>query len=246
MRTRRFRGRLAAAAVVALAAVGLTPAAAQAAEGDKNDRVVEQWYVDFLQRPAGQTQAQAGRQFWTDRLNAGDSRLRILESIQSSQEFADVTVGGYYRKHLGRAADDRGADSWKNGVRADMEPEWVEQNILASQEFADRSGRNPVDEWYTTILDRSGTDPANTGEEEYWVARAKQVGSLAAVREIWYSGEAVDKRVRAAYAGLLGRTGGSVSTNEVDYWYKTAVAGRLAFQNQIATSDEYAARAQTR
>lgn len=182
MRTRRSRRRTAAAAVVALAVVGLSPAAATAAEGDRNDRIVEQWYVDFLQRPAGQTQAQAGRQFWTDRLGAGDSRLRILESIESSQEFADKTVGGYYREYLGRPADDRGADYWKNGVRADMEPEWVEQNILASPEFAGRSGANPVDEWYTAILDRSGTDPADPGEEEYWVGRAKQVGSLAAVR----------------------------------------------------------------
>ncbi len=125
-----------------------------------------------------------------------------------------------------------------------MEPEWVEQNILASQEFADRSGRNPVDEWYSIVLGRPGTNPASFGEEEYWTGRAKAVGSLAALREIWYSGEAVDRRVRDAYADLLGRT--QVSSNEVDYWYDTAVDGRLAFRNQIAVSDEYAARAQTR
>ncbi len=243
MRTRSTRRLLAAAAVATLAVVGL-PSAAQAAEGDKNDRIVEQWYVDVLQRPANQTQAQSGRQFWTDRLNAGDSRLRILESIESSAEFADKTVGGYYQQYLNRPANDRGADYWKNGVRADMEPEWVEQNILASAEFAGRSGSNPVDEWYSTILGRSGGDAANSGEEDYWNGRVKAVGSLAAVREIWYSGEAVERRVRTAYDQLLGRS--QVSSQEVDYWYNTAVDGRLAFRNQIATSDEYAARAQTR
>ncbi|MBF5081503.1 hypothetical protein [Quadrisphaera sp. INWT6] len=243
MRTRSTRRLLAAAAVAAFAAVGL-PATAQAAEGDKNDRIVEQWYVDVLQRPANQTQAQSGRQFWTDRLNAGDTRLRILESIESSAEFADNTVGGYYEEYLGRPANDRGADYWKNGVRADMEPEWVEQNILASAEYAGRSGQNPVDEWYSDILGRQGSNSANSGEEEYWTGRAKAVGPLAAVREIWYSGEAVDRRVRSAYYDLLGRE--QVSLQEVDYWYNTAVDGRLAFRNQIATSDEYAARAQTR
>jgi len=243
MRTRSTRRLLAAAAVAALAAVGL-PATAQAAEGDKNDRLVEQWYVDVLQRPANQTQAQSGRQFWTDRLNAGDTRLRILESIESSSEFADKTVGGYYEEYLGRPANDKGSEYWKNGVRADMEPEWVEQNILASAEYAGRSGENPVDEWYSDILGRSGSNSANPGEEEYWKGRVRAVGSLAAVREIWYSGEAVERRVRTAYDELLGRS--QVSTQEVDYWYNTAVAGRLAFRNQIATSDEYAARAQTR
>lgn len=242
-RSTRFRRTVAAAAVAAVAVIGL-PQAAQAAENDKNDRLVEQWYVDVLQRPTGQTQAASGRQFWTDRLNAGDTRLRILESIESSAEFADNTVGGYYKRYLDRPANDRGSEYWKNGVRADMEPEWVEQNILASAEYAGRSGANPVDEWYTDILGRQGSNSANPGEEEYWNGRVKAVGSLAAVREIWYSGEAVERRVRVAYDELLGRT--QVSSQEVDYWYNTVVEGRLAFRNQIATSDEYAARAQTR
>ncbi len=229
---------LTALTAVALA-VGAAPAVA-ATPGSANDRLVAKWYADFLGRADDEGHTASGRAYWVDQLDSGQDPRRILDSILSSAEFADDTVDRYYEVYLGRDADeDFGANFWKSGIRADMEPEWVEQNVLASSEFERRTGDRRIEQWYRAILGRTGSNVVNAGERDYWQGRAAAVGSLNAVREIWYSAEGVERRIRDAYADLLGRTGTQVSGGEIDYWYDQAFDSRLGLRVEIALSPGY-------
>lgn len=229
-------------AVAALVAAGLAAGPAQAAvPGTVNDLLVQEWYADFLGRDADEAfAASGGRGYWVDRLDAGEDPRRILESIQSSAEFAGDLVDGYYDEHLGRdAAADPGAEVWRSGIRGDTEPEWVEQNVLASPEYAARTGERRVELWYRSVLGRSA-GATTAGEVAYWERRIGEVGALNAVREVWYSSEGVERRIRAVYADLLDRPGSRVGGGEVDYWYDRALDSDLGLRTDIALSAEYA------
>jgi hypothetical protein len=235
---RAARTPLIAASLAVLTGLGLGAAPAQAASaGSATDRLVREWYAGFLGRPADEGLRTSGRAYWVDRLDDGEDPRRILGSILSSAEFAQVTVDGYYETYLGRDSDtDLGSSYWKSGIRADMEPEWVAQNILASPEFEQRHGAQRTEQWYQLVLGRSGSPE----EQAYWAGRLQAVGSLGALREVWYSAEAVERRIRDAHTDLLGRQPASVGGGEVDYWYDTAVGSDLGLRVELALTTEAA------
>lgn len=231
----RTRSTMLVALTAAALALGAGAPALAATAGSPNDRLTQKWYADFLGRSADEAMTASGRGYWVDRLDAKEEPRRLLEAILSSAEFAQDTVDGYYDRHLGRDSDrDPGSDYWKSGIRADMEPEWVEQNVLASPEYERRTG-NRVENWYQAVLGRG----ANAGERAYWQGRAAAVGSLNAVREIWYAQEAVERRIRLAYADLLDRRGTSVGGGEIDYWFDRAADTDLGLRTDFALAREY-------
>lgn len=230
---RRIAAAAVTAALLAVPAVASAPAAS-AFTGD-NAAVVNGWYEDFLGRTA---RTDLGANYWVQRLEVqapGD----VLWSITHSPEFNATQIDAYYQGYLGREPDP-GADYWLDGVNSGAFPlEWVEQNILASEEFDRRvtrprdrlSGSNLITAWYAAVLGR----PAQAGEGAYWGYRVEIVGRLGALRELWFTPEGVAARISANYA-LLER---EPSLSEIDYWYFKEIESDINVAVLIASTPEY-------
>jgi len=234
--TSTSRRRLVATVVAAAAGLGVVPAASAEdarAAAPSTDQVVQEWYGDFLFRedPA----ADPDRGYWVGRLDRGDRRGDVAWSLTETREYAEVNVAFLYDYYFDRTPD-RGAEGWVSGVAGrGMALEWVEQNLLASEEYwlaANSSRTELVRVWYADLLGRD----ASRADISYWSARTDQIGRLAAVREIWYSQEAVDRRIRGNYFDLLGRL---PSPGEVGYWRPLERESDRNVQVLIAATPEY-------
>ena len=173
--------------------------------------LVAAWYAQFLGRSAA---ADPGAQFWVKALEAGQDPGALLGQILRSPEHVTASVRTIYRTYLARDPDP-GAAYWVGGVvRGDFPLEWVEQNVASSGEYLARADvGTSVAGWYAAVLGRAPSG----GERAYWAGRVGAVGALSALREIWYTSEAVTARVQAHYRDLLGRTAGA---GEIGYWYR--------------------------
>jgi hypothetical protein len=226
---------------LASAAVGLVPVfhapEAQAATAS-NDQIVQTWYFDFLGRedPA----SDPGRSYWVGLLDRGASRQFVLGSILRDQEYASIEVGSYYTQLLGRSPDP-GAGYWiDQTAHHDMAWEWVEQNVLASQEFINRSSYGGADSYIAQLYYRIlGRFPraADAGGVSYWTNRLDQVGALNVVRELWYTDEAVRHRLSESYTNLLLR---DVDYDGANYWGPRERQSDITVQVELASTAEYA------
>ncbi len=221
------------AATVAVTTGAAGPAALDAADARA---VVAAWYEQFLGRSAADD---GGSRYWVALLQANPAD-RVLARLLSTPEHASRQVAGYYTSYLGRPVDG-GASYWTGGVTRGAFPlEWVQQNVLASGEFAaitssgGGSAADTVSAWYATILGRL----AGPGAAAYWAGRLRTGSSLQVVREIWYSSEAVNLRVADHYETYLGRSGGP---SELAYWFPREVASDDAVVLAFASSAEYLA-----
>jgi hypothetical protein len=231
-----FRRLLAVA--LASTAVGLVPVlhASPAQAASTNDQLVQSWYVDFLQRqdPA----SDPGRLYWVDQLDRGVSREYVLGSIVRSTEYASLQIGLEYDALLGREPDP-GANYWiDQTAHHDMAWEWVEQNILASQEFYDFGGNDQafVRNLYAAILGRR----PSAGEVDYWVRTDQWADPIRRVRDIWYTDEGVYTRLGANYEGLLGRP---LDDEGAAYWGPREGQSDITAKVELASTDEYVAGA---
>lgn len=223
-----------------LGAVGATSASAAPATATAtatNETLVVAWYATFLDRP-NESAADAGVRYWMDMLAAGRSRQYVLGGILRSDEYSNRTIGAYYTQDLGRYPDN-GAYYWEvQTTQHDMAYEWVEQNILASQEYYDvrASGRTPdyVARLYERVIGRF-VDPAS-GEFAYWVHRYSQVDRLSFVRELWYTQEAVQARVAVHYGSILGR---DPDAGGLAYWSGPERESDITTQVEIASTPEF-------
>jgi hypothetical protein len=229
------------AVALASAAVGLVPVLhapeAQAASAS-NDQIVQSWYGDFLGRQ--DPGSDPGRSYWVGLLDRGASRQFVLGSILRNEEYANIEVSSYYNDLLGRAPDP-GAGYWiDQTAHHDMAWEWVEQNILASQEFYNRynysGGAGYIRNLYYPILGRFPGD-ADAGGVSYWTNRLNQVGALNVVRELWYTDEAVRHRLSESYTNLLLH---DVDYNGANYWGPRERQSDITVQVELASTAEYA------
>ena len=230
-RLRRTAAAIITAVLLTLPAVAGAPAAGAATFDQGSDRaVVQGWYRNFLGRDAD-----AGAQGWVDRLGyqaPGD----VVWALAHTNEFNSNEVASYYNDYLGRAPD-AGANYWVSGVNAGRFPvEWVQQNLLASPEYFRRyaysGSSSAVDYWYLDVLGRL-TQP---GENAYWAQRIDRVGRLGALRELWYSDEAVRGRINDHYSNLLSR---DADFSGLDYWYSKEVESDINVAVLIAATTEY-------
>ena len=227
-------------AVIA-AVVGLTTAApASAAPTDAT--VVEAWHHDFLQRGAGAADQQRYTAFMTT-----FGAVAAADDLTRTREYAEHQVGQVYREHLQRTPD-AGAAYWVDGVaEGRFALQWVTQNVLASQEYADlwaavHGSRKPsvtANAWILALLDRRATPD----ETAYWGHRIAQVGRLGALRDLYYTSEGVHQRIDSHYRALLGRP---VDGGGYYYWYGLETHDDRAVQVQIAASPEYRERSDER
>src|SRR5262249_7072619 len=78
--------------------------------GTPNQRFVTQVYLDLLNRqpePGGLT-------FWTGQLDRGGSRTRVVQDIESSQEYKTDLVQSFYTLYLHRTGEPGGVTVWVN------------------------------------------------------------------------------------------------------------------------------------
>lgn len=204
-----------------------------------NDALVRAWYRDFLGRTPAQALSDTSRRYWVAALDAGAAPSDVLWAITHGREHVEQQVTSSYLDLLGRAPD-AGAGAWVDGVLAGRFPlEWVEQNVLASDELARlRAGGAGgteflVDAWYARVLGRVRVSGA---EEAYWGARIAAVGRLGALRELYYAPEAVAHRVRGHHSALLRR---AASAAEVAYWSPKEVESDVNVAVLLASSPEY-------
>ncbi len=221
------------------AAPAATAGVAPLAAGPRT-ALVNAWYSNYLLRWAPED---PGSRYWVERLRTVPP-AQVLTELLATDEYVTQQIAGYYDRYLGRAPD-AGAQHWVRGVRGGSFPlEWVEQNVLASPEHVARAGEvgGPpavVRDYYATILQRT---ELRSGEEGYWVGRLAGTSPLQVVREIWYSSEAVNRRVDQHYDSALGR---GPSAGERGYWYGQEVASDITTSIRIASSPEAVAYAST-
>ena len=131
-----LRRAAATAATIALAVSGalVTAPVASAEPGLDSPKLVDEWYNEFLGRDAD-----AGARYWSDQIDAGAKPSDVLWAITHSREYVAREVTALYRQYL-RRVPDAGASYWIEGATAQAFPvEWVEQNLLASQEYANNN-----------------------------------------------------------------------------------------------------------
>ena len=228
---------LASAALGAASSASAAPVAPVALVS--HDALVRAWYRDFLGRTAAQALADTSRRPWVAALDAGAAPSDVLWAITHAREHVERQVASFYLDLLGRGPD-AGAEAWVEGVLAGRFPlEWVEQNVLASDELARlRSGGAGgseflVDAWYARVL---GRVRVTDDEEAFWGGRIAAAGRLGALRELYYSPEAVTHRVRGHHSALLRR---AASAAEVAYWSPKEVESDVNVAVLLASSPEY-------
>lgn len=239
--TSRRTPRSVLAAALLSAALGLTAAApASAAPSDRT--VVDAWHHDFLQRGANDADLDRYTSFITT-----FGPVAAADDLTRTRAYAEHQVALVYGELLQRRPD-AGASYWVDGVAEGRFPlEWVTQNVLASQEYADlwarahgsRSPQVTANAWIMALLDRKAT----AGEEDYWGRRTTQVGRLGALRDLYYTPEGVRARIDRHYRELLGRPADGGGTS---YWYGLETKDDRAVQVQIAASPEYRERSDER
>lgn len=220
---------LAVSAGLGLAVSTAGPAAAWVPDGD----MVNAWTNQFLHRDA----TSADR---TDESNVmvWGGRADYVWQLLHGEEYCTQQVSGYYRTLLGRLPDP-GADYWvQNCAHNGMALEWIQQNILASDEYAAHKGgtNNPglvVHGWYSDVLGRFSPSSA---EMDYWARQLTPANRLQVLRQIWYSDEAVRRRIGLTYQTELKRT---AAPGEVDWWYPKEVESDVNVMTLVASSPEY-------
>lgn len=231
---------------LALAATAAFAAAPAAQAAPTTDTTVQAWYREFLGRSAEQARNDPGRQHWVRQIDAGMRPSDALWAITHSREYVEREVAAYYNEHLGRAPDP-GAAYWvDSAVNRGMALEWVELNILGSSEYRQRStfdtgfGTEFAVEWFY-LYETLGRYEGSPGEISYWSNRIRQVGSFQAVRELWYTDEAVRYRINEHYKDLLYRFEGA-DFGGLAYWYPKEVESDINVQVLLASTPEFATK----
>lgn len=206
---------------------------------------VEALFADFLGRDSDPT----GEAYWGNKLVRGshlDFSIRdvIAYSFAFSEEYATAVVDRLYQTILRRAPDGAGRRFWAERVRADLTPQDLAVQLLASDEFYARAGGDPsgfVRQLYRTVLER---DPSERETTDRSAQLAAGTSRQRVASDVYASAESRGVRVDDLYERFLGR-GPDQSGRE--YWIE--VLGRhqdISLALYLAAGDEYYGRAADR
>jgi hypothetical protein len=138
-------------------------------------------------------------------LQAGASRLEIVQGFWASAEHRGLEVDGYYNTYLHRQADPSGRASWVAALEGGMNESDVILAFLMSPEYMQA---HPDPDWliralYADVLGRT-VEPAGLS---YWegIAEIPVGGRLAVIEGISNSAEADLRIVDQYYAAYLHR-----------------------------------------
>jgi hypothetical protein len=208
-------------------------------DGTATQRYVSQIYLDFLGRQADAV----GLAYWSNVLDQGGARTRLIQTLQSSPEFRGRTVDSIYQKLLGRTADQAGHDYfvWLMGLGVTVEQ--VETIIISSPEYYQRVGGAATTYLigvYHDLLGRAIDSAGLMG----WSALGNFGNGLLrtlAAGLIVSSAEANQNLVQSNYQKLLHRAADAGGLN----FFAGALAHGLRDQQLgaiLAASDEYFAQ----
>lgn len=197
-------------------------------------------HEDFLGRAATDVEV-AGR---LAELAAGRSRSDVVRGFAGSDQWIQALVDGYYQSTLGRTADAGGRAHWIEVIRSGVAPATVAADFYASEEYHRRVGGTDaawIADLYEELLHRT---PDQAGAA-YWVSQlASGVPRRDAALAFYQSLESRHTRVTGLYQALLGRDPDRAGR---DHWAGVLADGHdLRLSVNLATSDEYFARAATR
>ncbi len=226
-----------------------TPAPSSASHGEQvapapRDFIRIQ-YEDFLAR---QPDA-AGLDFWARRIDNGEDRGNLIDSMVSAPEFAETVapLSRLYQAYFLRTPDFDGLNFWVGQKRAGNSLTRISDTFAASPEFEARYGQLSnaefVDLVYTNVLGR----PADSGGLNFWVAELNAGASRGSVMLGFSESpeyvKATFGQVRAAmlYLGMLRRT---PEPGGLTYWASQIDAG-VSYGSVVRgflNSPEYQAR----
>jgi hypothetical protein len=208
--------------------------------GTANERYISELYRDLLHRAV----EPGGLAFWDNLLGQGESRAQIAQQIIAAGapfEYYRTIVNGLYETYLHRAADPNGLQFYANLMHNGATAEQIAGSIVASLEFAQRSGSTNdgfLSELYLDALHR----PIDAGAETYFsnlLAQGATRGDVAAM--VFASHEYHGDLVDSLYLEYLDRPsdagGRAAFTTELD---NGATDQQLTVQ--LVASDEYFAK----
>jgi hypothetical protein len=201
---------------------------------------VQALYHDLLGRDADAP----GLQSWTADLQAGGTRLQVVEGVWASPEHRGRQVDQLYATYLHRAADAYGRGYWTNALLYGASEEMVIEGILTSAEYQQAHAGTTAYllGLYADTLGRTA-DPAGL---DYWQAAAQSGMSPAQIADgILGSLEVSEQRVGGYYRNYLGR---DADTAGAQVWLSLLQSGQMS-PAQVAqaflASDEFSSRAGT-
>ena len=200
-------------------------------------------YQDFLGRAPtqaeidSQTQALAGDQ---------TSKFAYLNSLATSDEWLSAIVTKLYQDTLGRAPDSAGLANWVSWIRSGtFTPAQVASLFYASDEYYARTG-GTASAWVTSLYVKLLNRQPDAAGLEFWVAYTENpaYGRSWVASPFYQSDESRQLRVKAMYELLLQREPDSTGW---PFWTaRVLTTGDIALAIEIANSDEYWTKAQTR
>jgi hypothetical protein len=104
--------------------------------GTANQRLVQQLYIDLLQRRADES----GLVFWSSQLDAGATAQSVALGIEQSPEYRGIEVQYLYTHYLKRTADAAGMSFFTGQLAAGMTLQQVTVEIASSPEYFNNRG----------------------------------------------------------------------------------------------------------
>ncbi|MDQ6696199.1 MAG: DUF4214 domain-containing protein, partial [Actinomycetota bacterium] len=204
-------------------------------------RYIQAAYVDFLGRASSSDELA----FWQAALSGGTTRLQFVRGLANSTEWLTRVVRQLYTDTLGRPGDSNGIAFWVGQIQRGHETvATTSGKLYASNEYFTHTGASDLSTWVRTLYAKILHRTTDTSGVAYWVHRAQTNGRDDVAYAFYQSPESRLDRVTVLYVQLLGRApdagGGS-------FWsLRILAAGDVALAANLASSDEYYRRSQTR
>ena len=210
--------------------------------GTGNAAFIRAAYHDFLDHAPTPTELSAT----TTSLDAGSrSRTSVLQGLASSDEWVGVIVDHLYEDTLGRAGDPGGRAFWIRQITSGKRSvASASAQFYASNEYYRGFGHGTdggwIDDLYVKLLGR----PADAAGRAYWITKTGARGRPFVAAQFFQSAESRRARVTRLYQDLLHRAPDRAGR---DHWAaKLQTVGDIALAVNLAASQEYLTKAQTR
>jgi hypothetical protein len=227
--TRRFLSLAAIVASVTLASmapaagppIGLTPPSAKAVVPDRTRTFLEHLYQDVLGRPIDPA---ALAQFGSLLAQGSMTRAQVVQVVLGSAENATVVVRGLYMLLLHRPPDPQGLAAFVTALQHGTTAEQIASLLVASDEYAQRTGGGFLDAAYQDLLGRHADGPARAQIAQSIIGSDEYANAVITSLFTRYLRRPADAQVLAAMR-LVFRQGGSRAVSAI-----------------LLASDEYYAR----
>jgi len=168
---------------------------------------IQALYAEQLGRVASAVEVEA----WAGILDTS-GRAGVVQGIELSPEARRHMVDNWYQQYLGRPAQGGEEMGWVNLLMQGRSEADVQSGILASDEFAQRSGQSNeqfVRTLYSDLLKRTASDAEVGG----WAGAVSAAGRQAVAEGFLHSQEFRADAVSAFYKDLLGRQADQTGLN---------------------------------